>query len=136
MSPECGWSEVPRELRKSVKDYLGCKDLARLLNSENGFFIDENIKLIDANNLTQEVLEKKSRYARISSAYYHVVSLKNTPCAKNARESQAEKYADVTLEDAEWIKSRGRHHRGKHRSETGGKGLRAWFRSSKYVKWR
>jgi hypothetical protein len=111
---------------------VGKHDLARLLNSNNGLFITEDGEVIGADNIISQQLEISIKRARKEPDFYHVISLRGMKFAKNARKTRDEAFSDVTTENACKMDGWGDHYRGKHRSETKGAGMSAWFRSKRY----
>jgi hypothetical protein len=154
MSPECRWNEVPKEIKDGVRSTLDKKgdksfkkELARLLNSRDGFFIIERpeavgedaislgrplnqlYEVVEADILDTDQLNKNCQRAKTDPRFYHVISLNNTTRAVHVRDAINKIYEDVTPENVDPCGGHGSKFRGKHRSHNKGAGINALFRS-------
>lgn len=121
MSPECGWFEIPPYKKDVVIFRLGGKkELQRILNSCEGFFITEELLPIKDSEFSPELLERNLKRAKESDNFYHVIPLSGTKSAKNTRDTWNEKLENITLENAETKTGHPSQYRGKHRSHTRG----------------
>lgn len=129
MSPEIDsrcHCQIPLKIRRELKGNWGKKEYSRIMQTEHIYFDYDLNKSGKVENLVilknhDSNLATRARISTNKHFFVHPIS---------DHECNGVKPKPYDCKTGEFVKGYTDHYRGKHRSETKGKGIRAFFRSN------